>query len=50
MAAVKAARENTMVFYFVPQKALAGEKLEELRRRYAPVGIKAISARHFQRG
>src|SRR3954470_14723435 len=42
MAAVKAARENTRVFYLVPQKALADEKLEELRRRYAPVGIKVV--------
>ena len=42
MAAVKAARENTKVFYLVPQKALAAEKFEELRRRYAPVGIKVV--------
>jgi ATP-dependent DNA helicase len=42
MAAVKAARENTKVFYLVPQKALAAEKFEELRRRYAPVGINVV--------
>jgi helicase len=42
MAAVKAARENTKVFYLVPQKALAAEKFEELRRRYDPVGIKVV--------
>src|SRR5215813_1809037 len=42
MAAVKAARENTKVFYLVPQKALASEKFEELRRRYAPVGINVV--------
>ena len=42
MAAVKAARGNTKVFYLVPQKALAAEKFEELRRRYRPVGIKVV--------
>ena len=42
MAAVKAARENTKVFYLVPQKALAAEKFEELRRRYGPVGINVV--------
>ena len=42
MAAVKAARGNTKVFYLVPQKALAAEKFEELHRRYAPVGIKVV--------
>src|SRR5438270_13183492 len=42
MAAVKAARQNTKVFYLVPQKALAAEKFEELRRRYGPVGIKVV--------
>jgi len=42
MAAVKAARENTKVFYLVPQKALAAEKFEELRRRYGPAGIKVV--------
>src|SRR5205809_2482504 len=42
MAAVKAARENTKVFYLVPQKALAAEKYEELRRRYGPAGIKVV--------
>jgi helicase len=38
MAAVKAARGNTKVFYLVPQKALAAEKFEELHRRYEPGG------------
>src|SRR6185436_13780068 len=42
MAAVKAARRNTKVVYLVPQKALAAEKFEELRRRYRPVGIKVV--------
>jgi helicase len=42
MAAVKAARQNTKVFYLVPQKALAAEKFEELRRRYGPVGINVV--------
>jgi len=42
MAAVKAARENTKVFYLVPQKALAAEKYEELRRRYGPAGINVV--------
>jgi len=42
MAAVKAARENTKVFYLVPQKALAAEKFEELRRRYGPAGINVV--------
>jgi helicase len=42
MAAVKAARENTKVFYLVPQKALAAEKFEELRRRYEPAGISVV--------
>ncbi|HVZ70942.1 MAG TPA: DEAD/DEAH box helicase [Polyangia bacterium] len=42
MAAVRAARANTKVFYLVPQKALAAEKFEELRRRYAPVGISVV--------
>src|SRR5919109_874746 len=46
MAAVKAARENTKVFYLVPQKALAEEKYRELSRRYAKAGIDvAISSR-----
>jgi helicase len=42
MAAVRAARENTKVFYLVPQKALAAEKFEELRRRYGPLGISVV--------
>src|SRR4029079_19522129 len=42
MAAVKAARENTKVFYLVPQKALAGEQFEETRRGYEPVGISVV--------
>src|SRR5919204_3414416 len=42
MAAVRAARANTKVLYLVPQKALAAEKFEELRRRYAPVGINVV--------
>lgn len=46
MAAVKAARENTKVFYLVPQKALAEEKYREFSRRYAKAGIDvAISSR-----
>jgi helicase len=42
MAAVKAARENTKVFYLVPLKALAEEKAREFRDRYAKVGIKVV--------
>src|SRR5512143_3862980 len=42
MAAVRAARNNTKVFYAVPQKALAEEKFHELRARYAPAGIKVV--------
>jgi helicase len=42
MAAVKAARENTKVFYLVPQKALADEKHRELSARYAPAGIDVV--------
>ncbi len=42
MAAVKAARENTKVFYLVPLKALAEEKAREFRQRYAQVGIKVV--------
>lgn len=42
MAAVKAARENTKVFYLVPQKALAEEKFQEFRQRYGPLGIKVV--------
>src|SRR5262245_31480227 len=42
MAAVRAARANTKVFYLVPQKALASEKFEELRKRYAAVGISVV--------
>jgi helicase len=42
MAAVKAARANTKVFYLVPQKALAAEKFEELHRRYEGAGIKVV--------
>ncbi|HVV51139.1 MAG TPA: DEAD/DEAH box helicase [Polyangia bacterium] len=42
MAAVKAARGNTKVLYLVPQKALAVEKFEELRRRYSSAGIKVV--------
>lgn len=42
MAAVKAARGNTKVFYLVPQKALATEKFEELKRRYGPAGIQVV--------
>jgi helicase len=42
MAAVKAARENTKVFYLVPQKALAEEKFQEFRARYAKAGIKVV--------
>jgi helicase len=42
MAAVKAARENTKVFYLVPQKALADEKFQEFRQRYAKAGIKVV--------
>ena len=42
MAAIKAARENTKVFYLVPQKALAEEKHRELSDRYAKLGIKVV--------
>jgi helicase len=42
MAAVKAARENTKVFYLVPQKALAEEKHRELSERYGKLGIKVV--------
>jgi helicase len=42
MAAVKAARENTKVFYLVPQKALAEEKFQEFRARYGKAGIKVV--------
>jgi helicase len=42
MAAVKAARENTKVFYLVPQKALAEEKFQEFRRRYGGLGMKVV--------
>jgi helicase len=42
MAAVKAARENTKVFYLVPQKALAEEKYREFSRRYATAGIDVV--------
>ena len=42
MAAVKAARENTKVFYLVPQKALADEKFQEFRQRYGKLGIKVV--------
>jgi len=42
MAAVKAARENTKVFYLVPQKALADEKFQEFRQRYGKAGIKVV--------
>lgn len=42
MAAVKAARENTKVFYLVPQKALAEEKFQEFRERYSKAGIKVV--------
>lgn len=42
MAAVKAARENTKVFYLVPQKALAEEKFQEFRQRYGKDGIKVV--------
>jgi helicase len=42
MSCSSAARENTKVFYLVPQKALAAEKFEELRRRYGPVGINVV--------
>jgi len=42
MAAVKAARANTKVFYLVPQKALAEEKFQEFRQRYGKLGIKVV--------
>jgi helicase len=42
MAAVKAARQNTKVFYLVPQKALAEEKYRSLSRRYARAGIEVV--------
>src|SRR4051795_3295465 len=50
MAAVKAARQNTKVFYLVPQKALAAEKFEELRRRYGPGGINVVVSSRGRRG
>jgi helicase len=42
MAAVKAARANTRVFYLVPQRALADEKFREFRSRYVPAGIDVV--------
>jgi helicase len=42
MAAVKAARANSRVFYLVPQRALADEKYRELRARYVPVGLDVV--------
>mgnify|MGYP001212179291 CR=1 FL=1 len=42
MAAVRAARSDTKVFYLVPQKALAVEKYEGLRARYAGSGIEVV--------
>ncbi len=42
MAAVKAARENTRVFYLVPQKALAEEKYREFAKRYSKAGIDVV--------
>jgi helicase len=42
MAAVKAARENTRVFYLVPQKALAEEKYREFAGRYSTAGIDVV--------
>ena len=42
MAAVQAARQNRKVFYLVPLKALAEEKYQELRQRYAAAGIRVI--------
>jgi helicase len=42
MAAVKAARANTRVFYLVPQRALADEKYREFRQRYSPIGIDVV--------
>jgi len=42
MAAVQAARQNRKVFYLVPLKALAEEKYQELRQRYASAGIRVI--------
>src|SRR5437667_1581041 len=44
MAAVMAALANMKVFYLVPQKALAAEKFEELRRRYERPGIKVVAS------
>src|SRR5882757_1647504 len=42
MAAVKAAREKTKVFYLVPQKALAEEKFREFSARYAEAEIRVV--------
>lgn len=42
MAAVKAAREKTKVFYLVPQKALAEEKYRELSARYEEAQIRVV--------
>lgn len=49
MAAVKAARENTKVFYLVPQKALAEEKFHEFRKRYGALGMKVVVSSHDHR-
>ena len=50
MAAVRAARKSTKVFYLVPQKALAEEKYEELRGRYEHVGIKVVVSSRVDSG
>jgi helicase len=42
MAAVKAAREKTKVFYLVPQKALAEEKFRDFSARYAEAQIRVV--------
>jgi helicase len=49
MAAVKAAREHTKVFYLVPQKALAEEKYQEFTKRYEGTEIKVVVSSHDRR-
>jgi len=42
MAAARVASEDGKVFYVLPLRALADQKYEELRERYAPAGIKVV--------
>lgn len=49
MAAIRMALKNRRVIYLVPQKALAEEKYEELKRKYSSLGIRVmISTRDRQ--